>query len=78
MPWSRKLSTPVVLKDGRALSTLGQAREMMLSIPVESRRGQMWRHVAHLLNEAAADNTASPPADAEWQLIRALEFEGLL
>jgi len=33
MPWSRKLATPIVLKDGRMIATLGEAREMMLSVP---------------------------------------------
>jgi hypothetical protein len=27
MPWSRKFPTPIVLKDGRTIATLGEARE---------------------------------------------------
>src|SRR5260370_19807568 len=78
MPSSRKLTEPIVLKVGRTIATLSQAREMMLSIPIDRRRGEMWRYIAELLNEAAADNTASAHVDAEGQLIRALKAEGLL
>jgi hypothetical protein len=39
MPWTRKLSEPLILKDGRTLATLGEAREMMLSLPPIHRRG---------------------------------------
>jgi hypothetical protein len=39
MSWSRKLANPIVLKDGRTIATLGDAREMMLSLPVLHRNG---------------------------------------
>jgi hypothetical protein len=77
MPWSHKLTKPIVLKDGRTIATLGQAREMMLSIPIDRRRGEMWRYIAELLNEAARDSTASAHVETEAQLIRALKAEGL-
>jgi hypothetical protein len=31
MPWSRKLSAPIVLMNGRSIATLEQARAFMLS-----------------------------------------------
>jgi hypothetical protein len=78
MPWSRKLTTPIILKDGRTIATLSQAREMMLSLPMEHRRGNMWRYTADLLNDAAADNSYVPHTEAEAQFMRSLEAEGLL
>jgi hypothetical protein len=33
MPWTRKLAAPIVLKNGRKIATLGQARELMLALP---------------------------------------------
>jgi len=78
MPWSRKLATPITLKDGRTIATLSQAREMMLSLPMAHRRGDMWGYTADLLGEAAADNSYVPHIDAEAQFMRALEAEGLL
>ena len=76
MPWSRKLATPIVLKDGRMIATLGEAREMMLSVPPLHRRGAIWQYAAKLLEEAAADKDSVP--DAEAQLTRALKAEWLI
>ena len=78
MPWSRKLATPITLKDGRAIATLGQARELMLSLPIAHRRGEMWRYTADLLGEAAADNSYVPHTEAEAQFMHSLKAEGLL
>jgi hypothetical protein len=78
MPWSRKLAKPIVLKDGRTIATLGQAREMMLSLSPVRRRAEMWRYTADLLSEAAADNSYVPHAEAEAQFLRALKTEGLI
>jgi hypothetical protein len=33
MPWTRKLTPPIELKDERRLETLADVRELMLSIP---------------------------------------------
>jgi hypothetical protein len=33
MNWSHKLAKPITLNDGRTILTLGEAREMMLSLP---------------------------------------------
>jgi hypothetical protein len=76
MPWSRQLSVPIVLKDGRVIATLGYAREMMLAIPALHREEAIWRTTADLLNEAAAFQDLVP--DTEDQLLRALKAEGLL
>jgi hypothetical protein len=78
MPWSRKLATPITLKDGRTIATLSQARELMLSLPITHRRGDMWRYTAGLLNVAAGDNSYVPHIEAEAQFIRSLKIEGLL
>jgi hypothetical protein len=78
MPWSHKLSEPIGLKDGRKIISLGDAREMMLSIPIASRRDVKWRYLADLLKEAAADNSYGSRVDLEKQLIVALKTEGLL
>jgi hypothetical protein len=78
MPWSRKLATAITLKDGRTIATLSQAREIMLSLPIAHRRGEMWRYTADLLGEAASDNSYMPNTEAEAQFMRSLEAEGLL
>jgi hypothetical protein len=78
MTWARKLSQPIALIDGRTIATLGEAREMMLSLPPLHRRGTVWRYAAELLNEAAADKASVPHADAEAQLMLTLKAEGLI
>jgi hypothetical protein len=71
MPWSRKLSAPLVLKDGRVISTLGQAREMMLSVPPDVRREPVWRYITEFLDDAAADKASV--AHVEELLLRGLK-----
>jgi hypothetical protein len=65
MSWSRKLAKPIVLKDGRTIATLGDAREMMLSLPVLHRNGVMWQFTAEILKDAAADYFHGSHVDAE-------------
>jgi hypothetical protein len=76
MPWSRKLAEPIALKDGRTIATLGDAREMMLSIPPNHRQDAVWRYHAELLDEAAADRASV--AEVEEMLLRGLRAAGLL
>jgi hypothetical protein len=71
-----QLAKPIVLKDGRTVATLGEAREMMLSLPPIHRRSPVWRFAAEVLNEAAADRTSV--SDAEAKFARALQVEGLI
>jgi hypothetical protein len=78
MPWFRKFATPITLKDGRTIATLSQAREMMLSLPMAHRRGDMWRYTAGLLNEAAADKSYVAHTEAQAQFMRSLKAEGLI
>jgi hypothetical protein len=33
MPWTTVFREPIILKDGRTISTLGQARALMLNLP---------------------------------------------
>jgi hypothetical protein len=76
MPWSRKLNTPITLKNGRSATTLNEVREMMLSVPVELRRGPAWHHSVRLLSDAAQDR--APVADVERLFLRALKGAELL
>jgi hypothetical protein len=74
MPWTRKLAAPIVLKNGR--KTLGQARELMLALPVRHQLRPFWQYAAELLIEAAEHKGGVD--DAAAQLSRALSAEGLL
>jgi hypothetical protein len=76
MLWSSKLSAPIVLKDGRTIGTLNQAREMMLSIPEVHQTALHWQHAAAMLSRAAQSKCGIP--EAQMQLELALKAEGLL
>jgi hypothetical protein len=76
MPWSRNLSAPIALIDGRMLETLSQAREMMLSLPAFQRHGIIWSLIAKRLDEAASDNVAV--SELQGILLRGLKNAGLL
>jgi hypothetical protein len=76
MPWSRQLSAPIPLKDGRMLATFGDARDMMLSIPEVHQTALHWQHAAVMLSRAAQSKCGI--AEAQMQLELALKAEGLL
>jgi len=74
MPWSRKLPTPIVLKDGRTLSTLADARALVLSLPASRQRDENWFYAMGLLHEGAV--SGGPIRVTVAQLTRALKAEG--
>jgi hypothetical protein len=76
MAWSRNLSEPIALTDGRKLETLSQARELTVSLPAFQRHGIVWSLVAKRLDEAASDNGAV--SELQEMLVRALKAAGLL
>jgi hypothetical protein len=76
MPWDRALSQPIVLKDGRVITTLAGVRELLIAIPPRYRQGEVWRYVGELLNDAA-NNRATVDELAEM-LARGLKGAGLL
>ena len=76
MPWSRPLSEPIVLKDGRVIATLNDARVIMESLPTTSQSRDVWLYAGGLMLEAATSNV--PIGEAAAQLRRALRADGLL
>jgi hypothetical protein len=77
MGWSRKLSPPLVLGNGRALKTLSDARDMILGLPEDQQRAPHWLHAGELLLYAA-ENDKEAVDDARMQLSRALHRDGLI
>jgi hypothetical protein len=54
MPWERRFGEPIALPDGRLISTLSDAREVILTVTPAAQRPAAWRYIAELLKEAAA------------------------
>ncbi|MGO8912340.1 MAG: hypothetical protein ACLQDM_23850 [Bradyrhizobium sp.] len=76
MTWSRKLSKPIPLKDGRILTTLADARAIVLALPERHQRNEHWLYAGELLFEAATRQ--GPMKITVAQLERALKAEGLI
>jgi hypothetical protein len=76
MPWSRELSAPIILKDGREIATLDDARAVMRSLPAKSRNNDTWLYAGGLLLEAATSD--GPMGETIACLRRAFRAESLL
>jgi hypothetical protein len=76
MPWDRRFGEPIALLDGRTIATLSDARDVMLTIAPFAQRQAVWRYIAELLKEAAADRAAM--TEVEEMLLRGLNTEGLI
>lgn len=76
-PWSRKLTEPIVLKDGRKLVTLDDARKLMLGLTERAALWPYWQYAGELVL-AAAEKPRASIKDAWAQLRRALVAEGML
>jgi hypothetical protein len=77
MSWTRKLTPPIALTRGETLTTLTDARTLILSLPESSRREHYWIYAMALLADASQHNE-SKLADVRAQLSRALKAEGLI
>jgi hypothetical protein len=76
--WSKKFWKPIVLRDGRELATLADARDLMLALPERHQSRPFWQYAAELLIDAA-ERSSRANVDGAWaQLHRALTAEGLL
>ena len=76
MPWTRKLATPIELKDGRTLVTLADARALMQSLPANRQRREHWLYAGGLMKEAASSGNSM--GQTHGPLMRALRLEGLI
>jgi hypothetical protein len=61
MPWSRPLSEPIVLKDGRVIATLNDARVVMRSLPAANQSGDVWLYAGGLIPKALVPDSRGIP-----------------
>jgi hypothetical protein len=73
MPWTSKFQRPIVLKDGRKIATLADARDLLLALPEPHRRRPHVVYAAQMLIGAAERRGV---ANARAQMSRALIVEG--
>jgi hypothetical protein len=78
MAWTRKLPKSLHLTDGRTLTTLAQARDMLLELPERDQAHPHWMSAGELLLQAAYRGRKTPIVDASAEFSRALRRHGLI
>jgi hypothetical protein len=76
MPWTGPFWKPIKLNDGRVLSTLGDARELISTLPPTARIAERWLNANEMLSRATVAPSAKDEALAA--VVRALKAEGLI
>jgi hypothetical protein len=76
MPWDRRFGVPIALLDGRTITALSDAREVLLTVTPTARRGAVWRYLSTLLIDAAGDRAAM--IEFEEVLLRGLNSERMI
>jgi hypothetical protein len=77
MLWTRKLKTTLDLRDGRRLEKLGDAADLIISLPKYRQDKPHWQYVAELLLAAAKGDPCSV-SEVTSQLSRALKADGMI
>jgi hypothetical protein len=75
MPWSFKIAPPIILKDGRRLETLADARAFIFALPDRHRDGPELKLAVQMLDVASGDWMVV--SEAGEQIRIALKAEGL-
>jgi hypothetical protein len=76
MPWDAKFWHPLILKDGRKVTTLSEARVLILSLPDLHQANPYWQYATEMLLLASGSKSAID--EALLQMVRALKAEGLI
>jgi hypothetical protein len=77
MPWTRKLTLPIQLKDDRVPETVADVWELMLSLPERHLQNGHWVYAGELLLDAATRKGVTLH-DVQQQLSIALKAERLI
>jgi hypothetical protein len=76
MAWRDKFPAPIMLKDGRVIVTLADARALISTLPQRHQRNEHWQYAAGLLMDSAASGGSLRKTFA--QLLLALKAEGMI
>jgi len=78
MKWTYRFPKPIVLEDGRKITSLIQVRDLIVLIPLPHLRNAHWEYATDLIYDAARNGDDIAVSLAYEQLLRALKVEGLL
>jgi hypothetical protein len=76
--WSKKFRKALVLRDGRDIATLAEARDLPLALPERHQSRPHLQYAVELLIDAAGRGNRASIDDAAARLSHALTAEGLL
>jgi hypothetical protein len=76
MAWDARFWKPIKLNDGRVLTTLTDARELIVTLPILKQIEDHWQQADEMLVRAAAAPSAND--DALAAMVRALKSERLI
>ena len=77
MPWSKKFWKPIMLKDGREIATLSDARDFMVDdLPDVRASAKYWQYSAELLLAAAESGERADIDSATDRFARAAGVDG--
>ena len=74
--WSRRLSWPLTLRDGRTLATLADAQALVLALPGPERQRAAWQTADKLLTAAAERGGDIRAATLQVQIALYLQERG--
>jgi hypothetical protein len=77
MSWSRPLPKTIVLRDGRELKTLSDARALILALPKDQQGNPYWEYASELLTAAAQGDRQYMKGCVD-HLKRVLRADGLI
>jgi hypothetical protein len=66
MSWCRRLVESIILRDGRIVATLSDARALILALPVRHQISPHWQSASAPLQAAAEDKGDYPKRTARW------------
>jgi hypothetical protein len=76
MAWTDKFWKPIKLKNGHIVATLGDAREIISTLPALSQGAAHWQDAEELITRAAT--TPSAMDEALGALVRAMKVDDLI
>jgi hypothetical protein len=76
MAWTEPFWKPIKLRDGRTLTTLDDARELISTLPPTAQVAERWLDADEML--VRAETAPSARDDALAAVVRVLKAEGLI
>lgn len=77
MYWAKEFIEPFTLKNGRRITTLAEARDLIRQLPEPEQNSRQWEYAAGLLWCAAEYAHARALVDVQRQFSKMLDAQGL-